>query len=215
MNYSNKIKAHQSFSFTIYNLFFASMSNEATVDDMIKEVQHRLNLKEKNKPGIKTWKSLCKLIIGNGRTATQKSNTELDPHNGNMVSAMTKELAPFAKELIYLSQEQGINVRILSDVNMNEDPELSMRNFGLTFDIGIFDQTTSGELIYNGNLLLYANVAKLADSIGLTWAADQKTFLHQSRFELKPAWALRMNDNEMLIELKRRKEANLNLLAII
>ena len=215
MNYSNKIKAHQPISLTIYNLFFAAQSNETSVEGMMNDVQRRLNIKGKRKPGIKTWKVLCKLIIGNSRTATQKSKTVLDSHNETMLYAMTKELAPFAKELIYLSQEQGINIRILSGMKLDEEPELSMCNFGLTFDIGIFDQTASGELVYNGNLLLYANVAKLAESIGLTWAADQKTFSLQSRFELRPAWALRMNDQEMLNELKRRKEANLNLLAII
>lgn len=215
MNYSSKLKGYQANSLTIYNLFFASMSNEATVEGMIKEVQNRLNLKEKDKPGIKTWKALCKLIIGNGRTATQKSKTVLDPHNETMLSKMTKELAPFAKELIYLSEEQGIKLRVLSGMSANEDSELSMAAFGLTFDIGIFDQTTSGELIYNGNVLLYANVAKLAESIGLTWAVDQKTFSHQSRFELRPAWALRLSDNEMLRELKRRRDSNINLLAIL
>lgn len=188
------------------------MSNEATVDDMIKKAQHKL--KEKGKLGIKTLRDLCKLIIGEGHTATQKSKVVLDPHNEDMLSIMTKELAPFAKELIYLAQAQGISIRLLSGVSFNEMPKCSMYNFGLTFDIGVFDRTSSGELIYNGNILLYANVAKLAASIGLTWAADQKTFSNQSRFELRPAWALRLSEKEMLIELKRRKEANLNLLAI-
>jgi len=207
MNYSNKLN--------IYNLFFASLSAETTVDSMIKDVQHRINLKEKGKPGLKTWKTLCKLIIGNGRTATQKSTAELDPHNEVMLGEMKKELAPFAKELIYLAEEQGISLRLLSGVSFHEEPELTMYKLGMTFDIGIFDQTSSGELIYNGNVLLYANVAKLAESIGLTWAADQKTFSHQSRFELRPAWALRLTEKEMLNELQRRKEANINLLSML
>lgn len=222
MGFSNKIKNYQpkgggdmNIAMNIYNVFFASMPSETSGSGMIKEVQHRLNLKENGKPGIKTWKALCKLVIGNGRTATQKSKTALDPHNEAVVSNMVQELAPFAKELVYLSKEQGINIRILTGMSLNEGRELNMSNFGLTFDIGIFDQTTSGELIYNGNVLLYANVAKLAESIGLTWGADQKTFSNQSRFELMPAWALRMNEKEMLNELKRRKEANLNLLAIL
>jgi hypothetical protein len=111
MNYSNKTKNYQPKLnadmsivgpswLTIYNVFFASMSNEATVDGMIKDVQNRLNVNDKDKPGIKTWRALCKLIIGDSRTATQKSKTILDPHNEIMLSEMTKELAPFAKELI-------------------------------------------------------------------------------------------------------------------
>ena len=213
MNYSHKIKGYQpkanANTGLAMNMF---MSNETTIDDMIKKVQHRLTLKVK--PGIKTWKALCKLIIGEGRTATQKTKIVLDSHNEDMLSTMAKELAPFAKELIYLAQAQGISIRLLSGVAINETPKYSMYSFGLTFDIGVFDQTSSGELIYNGNILLYANVAKLAATIGLTWAADQKTFSQQSRFELRPAWALWMSDNEMLNELKRRKDANLNLLAI-
>ncbi len=222
MNYLNKTKSYQPkatfdmrVAMNIYNLFFASMSNETTVDGMFKEVQNRLNLKPKSKLGIKTWKALCKLVIGNSRTATQKSKAVLDPHNEIMLSKMVEEIAPFARELICLAEEQGINIRILGGVSFNKEPKRSMHNFGLAFDIGIFDQTTSGELIYNGNVLLYANVAKLAESIGLTWAADQKTFSNQSRFELRPAWAFRMNEKEMFNELKRRKECNLNLIALL
>ncbi len=221
MNYSSKIKTYQPklnagliLPIHIYNVFFASLSNDLSADGVIKEMQSKLSRNENHKPGIKTWKTLCKLIIGDAKTATQKSKNALDPHNESMLSEMAKELSPFAKELIYLSQEQGINVRILSGMS-NDEPASGIHNFGLTFDIGIFDQTTSGELIYNGNVLLYANVAKLAESIGLTWAVDQKTFSHQSRFELRPAWALRMNDKEMLNELQRRKAANLSLTAIL
>ncbi|RZK26321.1 MAG: hypothetical protein EOO43_03150 [Flavobacterium sp.] len=215
MNYSNKVKGHQPISLAIYSLFFASMSNEGTVDGMIKDVQNRLILNENDKPGLKAWKTLCKLVIGDGRTATQKSKTTLDPHNETMLAKMSKELSPFAKELIFLSEEQGINLRILSGANEEEKSVMSMQDFGLSFDIGIFDQTTSGELIYNGNVLLYANVAKLAESIGLTWAVNQKTFSQQSRFELRPAWALRMNENDMFNELRRRREENVNFLAIL
>ena len=157
---------------------------------------------------------MCALIIGKGRTATQKSKLTVDSHNEMILSKMIKELAPFAKELIYLTQEKGINIRLLYGGVVNKEP-LSLCNFGLTFDIGIFDQNAVGELIYNGDILLYANVAKMAESIGLTWAADQKTFSQQSRFELRPSWAFRMNDMEMLNELQRRKDANLSLLAIL
>lgn len=210
MNYSNKTKGIDAMS-----LFFASMSSQTTVEEMIKEMQDRLSFKDKRKPGSKTWKALCRLIIGEGRTATQKSNTMLDPHNEEMLSKMNKEIAPFAKELIYLALEHNINVRLLGGVNFNKEAKCNMYKFGLTFDIGIFDQTNTGELIYNGNVLMYANVAKLAESIGLTWAADQKTFSHQSRFVLRPSWALRMDEKTMLNELQRRKDANLNLLAIL
>ncbi|MGF1923606.1 MAG: hypothetical protein ACQUHE_05465 [Bacteroidia bacterium] len=207
MSYSSKA--------TIYHALFASMSTQTNVDQMIKEVQERVGFYKKRKPGPKTWKALCRLIIGEGLTATQKNKASLDPHNEEMISNMGKEIAPFAKELICLAQEQGINIRLLGGVNFNEEPACSMYGFGLTFDIGIFDQTASGELIYNGNILLYANVAKLAESIGLTWAADQKTFSHQSRFELRPGWALRMSEKDMLKEIQRRKDANLNLLAML
>ncbi|RZK41408.1 MAG: hypothetical protein EOO90_11465 [Pedobacter sp.] len=226
MNYSNKLKnfepkLNEGSGITIspwlgiYNMLFASRSAEKVLDGLMGRIQHELNFNERDKDSIKSLKMLCKKLIGDNRTAAKKCNEPLDAHNEIMLSKMSKELMPFAKELIYLAKDQGIHVRLLSGVDKESQSVRSVCDFGLGFDIGVFDLTASGDLIYNGNVLMYANIAKLAESIGLTWAVNQRTFMHQSRFELRPAWAFRMNENEMFNELKRRQEANLNLLAIL
>lgn len=212
MNYTSKIKTSDSIFLPIYKVFFSAMSKEAKVEQLIKEIQHAAN--NRHKVEYQSWKSLCKLIIGEGSTETKKGKTIMDSHNENRLAEMSEELAPFAKEFILLCQNQGIHVRILTGVNITEEPENSMYQYGLTFDIGVFDKSSSGDLIYNGDILRYAQVAKLAESIGLSWAADQKTFAQQSRFFLRPAWALRMKDEEMYRELARRKAAKENLIQL-
>jgi peptidoglycan L-alanyl-D-glutamate endopeptidase CwlK len=218
MNYANKIKNGQDWM-NIYHLLFASSSSENNINLMIKTVQKRLKVKEKGKPSTKTWRALYQFITGSSATVFKRRDTSIDSHNETILEEMTKEIVPFAKELIHLSAEKGIYVRLITGLNqkvvVNAQTSFSTHNFGLAFDIGIFSQTINGEFIYNGDMLVYANVAKLAESIGLIWAADRKNFTNLSRFELRPAWALRMSEGEMIKELHRRKESGLNLLAIL
>jgi peptidoglycan L-alanyl-D-glutamate endopeptidase CwlK len=223
MNYANKIKNTQYNAepawMNIYHLLFASSPSENNINLMIKTVQQKLKVKEKGKPGIKTWRALYQLITGNSSTVFKRDDTTIDSHNETILQDMTKEIVPFAKELIHLAAEQGIYVRLITGLAQkemdNSETSFSIHNFGLAFDIGIFSQNVSGEFIYNGDMLVYANVSKLAESIGLIWAADRKNFTNLSRFELRPAWSLRMSEGDMVKELYRRKESGLNLLAIL
>ncbi|MES2419028.1 MAG: hypothetical protein V4541_12635 [Bacteroidota bacterium] len=194
----------------IYSLLFAQQPEGQNANTIIKGIQQKLKVTEKGKPGTKTWRALHQLITGNEDVDFNKKEFIVDPHNEAVLSTLNKEIAPFAKELIRLTTAQDIHIRL-----MNGSQNGGLSAFGLTFDIGIFDQSIGGTYHYNGNLLRYANVARLGESIGLTWAGNLKTSTNLSHFELRPAWALVMEDKEMIKELHHRKKTGLSLLAIL
>ena len=229
MNYSDKIKAIQFKAgveqsgiattktwISIYSLVFTAAPYQNSVEAIIKAIQEKIYVKASGKPTAKTWDALYELLIGNETIAS--GNDIVDPHNEIILQNMSKELAPFAKELIRLANAQGIQIRLINceDTDSVNKSCLCNHQFGLSFEIWIFDKTSTGDYIYNDNSPLYNKVAKLGESIGLTWAGKQKTFTSNlPHFELRPAWAVAMNENDMVKELCRRKRENLSLLAIL
>lgn len=236
MDYSDKIKAIQQSAgveadgiatsktwIAIYHLLFTSVPYDLNLGSIIKEVQQKIGVRIDGHATFKTWDSLYHCIVEN---KIGQENSFIDLHNEIILQSMTREVVPFAKELIRLAASKGIHIRLMcgttNDVanfrpakKTGLQTDICNHDFGLVFDVGIYESTLAGEFIYQNTSPLYAVVAQLGESIGLTWAGDKKTFTSKSIFELRPAWALRMKEMEMFEELCRRRKENINLLAIL
>ena len=219
---------------SIYTLLFSFLPNQYSISAIIKAIQQKLNIRVTGRAGEKTWDAIYQFLIGDVETNHTRSAITNDPHNEIILQGMTKEVIPFAKELINLAANQGIHIRLMNCISdesqtgtlakennlqhqvfNDSKTSFSSLDFGLVFDIGIFEKTNSGEMVLKDNSQLYAKVAKLGESIGLTWAGNRRSFTSLPHFELRPAWALRMAEDEMMRELHRRKNENINLLAIL
>jgi hypothetical protein len=239
MDLSDKIKAIQQHTgveadgiatsktwIAIYHLLFANVPYDLNVDSIIKAVQQQVVVRVDGHATPKTWDILYQYVMEN--KIGQQDNC-IDSHNEIILQSMAKEVVPFAKELILLAAAEGINIRLMCNETtaINNQHSVSKKiannlqgdnfdyDFGLVFDVGIYEKGEDGELIYQQSSPLYAVVAKLGESIGLTWTGNNKTFTSTSNFELRPAWAVRMKEMEMLDELCRRKREKINLLAIL
>ncbi|SOD12172.1 hypothetical protein [Pedobacter xixiisoli] len=146
---------------------------------------------------------------------------------------VSSEILPTIKTLISLCAEQGLFIKILNrstvvrkylidnldfDITAayeaTENPtNITYHNFGLAFGVGIYESSASGKLKYLDHKMLYDKVAKIGESIGLTWAGNLPFLSNLRYFELRPNWASNMNDKEMMNELYRRKDAQVSLLA--
>lgn len=230
----------------IYDLLFDSLPINTNEDALIKAIQQKLQLKVTGKPNAKTLDLAYEAIFGkpveiNAKekysyvatpTTTVATTETADSFNDIILKQMTKEVVPFAKELIHIAADEGICLRIMNKVReknsqaqekrqiakhifMDAQSSVSVRNFGLAFDIGIFEENTTGELIFKDRSPLYEKVAQLGASIGLTCAKNNKNSTQVPHFELRPAWAVQMKESEMIQELYRRKKENINLLAFI
>lgn len=228
----------------IYDLLFDALPTDTNEDALIKAIQQKLQLKSTGKPNTKTLDLAYEKIFGtkakinskekyNYIATTTTATTETgDSYNEVILKQMTKEVVPFAKELIHIAADEGICLRIMNKANektlqahqkrqiakhifMDAQSSVSVCNFGLAFDMGIFEENTTGELIFKDQSPLYEKVAQLGASIGLTCATNNKNSTQVPHFELRPAWAVQMKESEMIQELYRRKKENINLLAFI
>ena len=203
----------------IYHMLCASIPYDINVTSIIKAIQQRINVRVSGYPSQKTLDVLHQLLVGDEEAEAPENTGKMDPTNEIILKSMTKEVVPFAKELIRLAAEKGIHIRLMgrtADDGIEQTNEASCNhNFGLVFEIKIYEKNPAGEYSYKDHSPLYAEVAKLGASIGLTWAGDRKTFSNLPQFELRPAWAVTMKETEMVKELCRRKRENINLLAIL
>lgn len=199
----------------IYYLLFNSLPYDLNVSSLIKAIQEKIDVRADGHPWPKTWDALYNLLIEE-ETVEIDQNLSDHEYNETILQGMTKEMVPFAKELIHIAAANQINIRLVNTVcDDNFQPSVNGSDFGLTFGVGIFERNKNGELICIEDQLRYAEVAKLGESIGLTWAGNKKTFTSLPYFELRPAWAVKMKESEMIEELSRRKGANMSLLAFL
>jgi len=84
----------------------------------------------------------------------------------------------------------------------NADAGHSNHNFQIAFDIGVFEGKH-----YLGESPLYKAVAVLGKQLGLSWGGDWKSITDEPHYELRPHWATSMSENDMLAELRARKDS--------
>ncbi|MFD0941788.1 M15 family metallopeptidase domain-containing protein [Pedobacter boryungensis] len=221
MDYSDKIKALQEKAgieadgiassktwLNIYFLLFNSLPYNINVSAIIKAIQEKIEVRADGYPWTKTWDALYQLLIVNQHNEVEEINS-IQQHNEIVLNEMAKEMVPFAKELLHLSTAQGIQIKLVTTSTK------ATKDFGLTFSIKIVEEAENGNFIDKDQSKLYEEVAKLGESIGLTWSGDLRTFTSQQHFQLRPAWAVAMKESEMVKELQRRKQQNINFLAFI
>ncbi len=78
----------------------------------------------------------------------------------------------------------------------------SNHNFGIAFDIGVFEGTK-----YLDESPKYKAVGILGMDLGLEWGGNWKTIVDQPHFQLRPKWAAEMKERDMLAELRTRNDS--------
>jgi peptidoglycan LD-endopeptidase CwlK len=78
----------------------------------------------------------------------------------------------------------------------------SNHNFQIAFDIGVFEGKN-----YLDESPLYKAVAVLGKQLGLSWGGDWKHGTDEPHYELRPHWATSLSENDMLAELRARKDS--------
>jgi peptidoglycan L-alanyl-D-glutamate endopeptidase CwlK len=83
----------------------------------------------------------------------------------------------------------------------NARPGYSNHNFGIAFDIGVFEGSK-----YLPESPKYKAVGALGMDLGLEWGGNWKTIVDQPHFQLRPVWAADESESRMLAELRSRKD---------
>lgn len=205
----------------IYYLLFKSIPYDINNRSIIKAIEKKIGVRVDGYPWHKVWDVLYDQLVVND----VNHGVAIDDDNQKILKTMPKEVVPFVKELIFLAENHGISVKIAKNLNaQTEQPESeyalsdakkeqTIYNFGLAFNVTIVPEPSVSNT--EEKITHYTKVAKLGESIGLTCLNSKNAISNVANFILRPAWAVRMKENEMLQELERRRREDINLLSIL
>jgi peptidoglycan L-alanyl-D-glutamate endopeptidase CwlK len=194
------------------------------IDEMIAAVQTELGMEVDGKAGPETWSAIFKKIckVSKADMAVVAPLEPVDARSEKTIASLLPEVQPFARALVHKAKANGVAIKILSGLRtFKEQDELfaqgrtapgnkvtnakggfSNHNFGIAFDIGVFEGTK-----YLGDSPKYKAVGVLGMELGLEWGGNWKTIVDQPHYQLRPIWAANMPERDMLAELRARKES--------
>ena len=191
------------------------------IQQLICAVQAAVGVEVDGKPGPQTWTAIAqRLIPDQAATLADNSSADLDPKSKKTIDTLQPPVRPYAIALIQKARLNGITIKIISGLRTYEEQDAlyargrpdngptvtnakggqSNHNFGIAFDIGIFE---GGK--YLGNSPKYKAVGVLAMDLGLEWGGNWKTFKDEPHYQLRPSWASGMTERDMLAALRKRK----------
>lgn len=202
-----------------------------TLDQMIREVQAACPElgKPDGRPGPATWGAIHQRIVKPvaKQPATMVSST-VDERSEASISTLHPRVQPYARSLVTQAAAQGITIKVISGLRTYEEQDAlyakgrskggskvtnaragySNHNFGIAFDIGVFEGST-----YKGESPKYKAVAALGQALGLEWGGNWKSIQDEPHYQLRPRWAQGMSEPVMLAELRRRRAAGIDVYA--
>jgi len=191
------------------------------IEEMISEVQRSLGVAVDGRPGPETWGAIYARIVGPTKDATPVALdiALVDPRSEKEISTLLPEVRSMARALVQKAALGGIRIKIISgfrtyaaqdalyaqgrtapgEIITNAKGGYSNHNFGIAFDIGVFEGNA-----YLGESPKYKAVGVIGMDLGLEWGGNWKTMVDQPHFQLRPAWAVKMTEKQMLAELRGR-----------
>jgi len=191
------------------------------IEEIISAIQKTLGVTVDGKAGPETWTAIYNRIV-TPSPATQRPwpiIDEADARSEKVIASLLPSVQPFARGLVQKSALNGIRIKIINGHRTYEEQDAlyaqgrtmpgnvvtnakggySNHNFGIAFDIGVFDGTK-----YMGESPKYKAVGVLGMELGLEWGGSWKTIVDQPHFQLRPTWAKDLSDKQMLAELRNR-----------
>ena len=193
-------------------------------EDMIRAVQKKLGVDIDGRAGPQTWGAIYQYIVrpqAEPRVAFTAPQDKANDRSEKVIATLLPEVRPYARALFFKARDKGIAINIISGTRTFEEQDklyakgrsgkgpkvtnarggYSNHNFGIAFDIGVFDGNR-----YLPESPLYKAVGALGMELGLDRGGNWKSIVDQPHFELRPAWAGDMSERNMLAELRSRRE---------
>jgi peptidoglycan L-alanyl-D-glutamate endopeptidase CwlK len=199
---------------------------DAGLDAIIRAVQKKLGAFVDGSPGPETWGAIHRTVVGKKAPDEVKATDTptlavagqtADPRSETNIATLHPRVRPFARALIEKAAGQGIQIKVISgmrtfaeqDALFGQRPKVtnarggfSNHNFGLAFDVGVFEGSK-----YIEESPKYKAVGALGVDMGLEWGGNWKSIQDEPHFQLRPEWAGGMAERDMLAELWRRKDS--------
>jgi len=193
------------------------------IEEMIAAVQQALGVDVDGKAGPQTWGAIYARLVDKkiDQMKPAEAVSPVDDRSEKVIATLLPQVRPIARALVQKAAAAGISIRVISGLRSYEEQAAlyaqgrtapgkkvtnaragySNHNFGIAFDIGVFE----------GNRYLpespkYKAVGALGMDLGLEWGGNWKTIVDQPHFQLRPAWAAHGSEQQMLAELRSRKD---------
>ena len=194
------------------------------IAEIISSLQEELGLHVDGKAGPDTWEAIYKRIAP--KKATSKAmpalTEKVDDRSEKNIATLLPQVQPYARALVLKAAAAGITIKVISGLRTYEEQDAlyeqgrskpgpvvtnarggySNHNFGIAFDIGVWD---GGK--YVGESPKYKAVGALGIDLGLVWGGNWKTIQDEPHFQLRPDWAADLTEKNMLAELRSRKSS--------
>jgi peptidoglycan LD-endopeptidase CwlK len=193
------------------------------LSDMISEVQTKLGVAHDGKAGPETWNAIYNRIVKPkaAEAAAAMPLLPVDARSERCIATLHPSVQPYARVLMEKAKSVGITIKIISGSRTYEEQDAlfakgrtlpgpvvtnarggqSNHNFGIAFDIGIFE---AGQ--YKGESPKYKVVGALGVELGLEWGGNWKTIHDEPHFQLRPEWAETLAEKQMLAALRTRHD---------
>ena len=196
------------------------------IEDTIRAVQKELGVAVDGKAGPETWGAIHARIVPTKRQQAPAADGAVDSRSERNIATLLPEVRPYARALVHKAAAAGITIKVIDgsrtyaeqdalyaqgrtkpgDVVTKAKGGESNHNFGLAFDIGVFEggRYLTGE---PGDSAKYKAVGVLGTELGLDWGGNWKTLVDQPHFQLRPSWAQDLTERQMLAGLRARTAA--------
>ena len=193
------------------------------IENTIRAIQTELKIQADGKAGPETWGAIYRRIVPAGALKKESvlDSIHVDARSEENIAKLQPRVQPFARALVHKAAAAGITIKIISGFRTFDEQEKlfaqgrttqgkivthargghSNHNFGIAFDIGVFDGG-----LYLPESTKYAVVGALGMNLGLEWGGNWTTIHDEPHFQLRPEWAGGLSEEDMLAELRDRKE---------
>lgn len=194
------------------------------IQEMIAAIQRELGIHADGKAGPQTWGAIYERLVGKRINDLKPSEAvaRVDGRSEKVIASLLPEVGPVARALVQKAEAAGITIRIISGLRTYAEQDAlyaqgrtvpgpkvtncrggySSHNFGLAFDVGVFEGNR-----YLPDSAKYRAVGALGVDLGLEWGGNWKSIVDQPHFELRPTWAAGLTERQMLSELRSRRES--------
>ena len=189
-----------------------------TLDATIRAVQSKIDVTVDGNPGPQTWSAIHRAIVSDAPAAAVGKLA--DERSERAIATLLPQVQPLARALVESAATIGISIKVISGTRTYDEQNAlyeqgrtnsgrivtnarggySNHNFGIAFDIGVFE---GGRYLEESPA--YKAVGALGMKLGLDWGGSWRTISDEPHFQLRPAWAREMNERDMLAELRARR----------
>ena len=193
------------------------------IEEMIAAIQQELGIDDDGRAGPQTWGAIYERLVKKkiGGQKPSEAIAEVDSRSEKTIASLLPEVQPIARALVQKAALSGIKIKVISglrtyaeqdalyaqgrtkpgNIVTNAKGGYSNHNFGIAFDIGVFEGSQ-----YLEESSKYQAVGVLGMDLGLEWGGNWKTIVDQPHFQLRPTWASDFAERQMLAELRLRHD---------